>query len=135
METDWLAEGKNLLKEGKVDESINALRAALELDEDNADIHSYLGAAYSKKNDRLHAVYHFEQALNLQESPRGYYNLGAMYEQSKRVDEAVRQYKMALEMDPGYTKATDALKRLHDQYAIEHEHDHDNEDTPPPAQV
>jgi Flp pilus assembly protein TadD len=123
METDWLTEGKNLLKEGKIDEAISALRAALELDEDNAEIHSFLGAAYSRKGDRLHAVYHFEQAANLEESPRAYFNLGAMYEQSKRIDEAVRQYRMALEMDKGYTKASEALKRLQQQYVVEHEHD------------
>ena len=43
-----------------------------------------------------------------------------MYEQSKRIDEAVRQYKMALDVDRGYTKASDALNRLKEQYAIEH---------------
>ncbi len=134
METDLFAEGKNLLKEGKVDEAITALRAALELDEENAEIHTYLGAAYSKKGDRLHAVYHFEQSLNLEESARAYFNLGAMYELSKRIDEAVRQYKMALEMDKGYTKASDALTRLQEQYAIDHIHDGEVEDSPQPAE-
>jgi len=120
MEMDMFEEGKNLLKQGNIDEAIAALRAALELDDENAEIHTYLGVAYSKKNDRLHAVYHFEQAVNLDESARAYFNLGAMYEQSKRIDEAVRQYKMALEADRGYTKASDALNRLREQYAIEH---------------
>jgi Flp pilus assembly protein TadD len=130
METDLFAEGKSLLKDGNVDEAITALRAALELDLDNPEIHTYLGAAYSKKGDRLHAVYHFEQSLNLEESARAYFNLGAMYEQSKRFDEAVRQYKMSLEMDKGYTKATAALNRLKEQFAIDHENDSPEREVP-----
>ncbi len=130
METDLFTEGKSLLKEGKVDEAITALRAALELDLDNAEIHTYLGAAYSQIGDRLHAVYHFEQSLNLEETARGYFNLGAMYEQSKRFDEAVRQYKMSLEIDKGYAKAIAALNRLKEQFAVEHEHDSPERDVP-----
>ena len=134
METDLFVEGKRLLKEGKVDEAIATLRAALELDMDNPAVHTYLGAAYSKTGDRLHSIYHFEQSLNLEESARSYFNLGAMYDQSKRYDEAVRQYRMALEMDKGYTKAAEALNRLKEMFAAEHEHDAEKQDVPQTAQ-
>jgi tetratricopeptide (TPR) repeat protein len=105
-----------LIGSGNIDEAIAILSEACSNDSDNAQIHALLGVAYQHKSDRMHAVYHFEEALRLDESAKNYYNLGAMYEFSHRIDEAIRQYNMALEMDPDYKRAKNALDRLHQTY-------------------
>ena len=105
-----------LIGSGNIDEAIAILIDVCSNDSDNAQIHALLGVAYQQKGDKMHAVYHFEEALRLDESAKNYYNLGAMYELSRRIDEAVRQYNMAIEMDSEYSKAKNALDRLRQSY-------------------
>ena len=114
-------EGLRLLQAGAVDDAIAVLENVLESNPDDAETHTYLGAAYNQKDDKLHAVHHFEESVRLQETPRSYYNLGLVYEASHRIDEAVRQYRMAAELDPNYVLAQQALKRLHDRFEAEHQ--------------
>ncbi|MGB9620159.1 MAG: tetratricopeptide repeat protein, partial [Armatimonadota bacterium] len=91
-------EGLRLLKAGKISEAIAELEQALALDPEDAQLHSYLGAAYNAVPDKLHAIHHFEECLRIEETPKAYYNLGLVYESVHRIDEAVRQYRMALEL-------------------------------------
>ena len=114
-------EGLRLLKAGKISEAIAKLEQALALDPDDARLHCYLGAAYNAVPDKLHAIHHFEECLRVEETPKAYYNLGLVYESVHRIDEAVRQYRMALELDPNYTQAQEALKKLHERFEIEHQ--------------
>lgn len=109
-------EGLRLLKAGQIDQAIDVLGKVLQADSEDAKAHMYIGIAYYQKNDRLHSIHHLEESLRLEETPKGYYNLGLVYEAVNRVDEAVRQYRMALEMDPNYELANQALKRLHDKF-------------------
>ncbi len=113
-------EGLSLFRSGRVREAIAKLEDALRLDDEDPQTHTYLGAAYNAANDKLHAVHHFEESVRLLESPNSLYNLGVAYESVHRIDEAVRQYRMAAELDPSYTKACDALQRLHTQYTAAH---------------
>src|ERR1017187_3474718 len=106
-------EGLRLLKAGQVDEAVKVLQEVVRADEEDATAQMYLGAAYNQQGDKLHAIHHFEESLRIEETAKGYYNLALIYEQVHRVDEAVRQYRMALEPDPNYTPAKDALDRLH----------------------
>lgn len=110
-------EGLRLLKAGQIDEAIQVLEKLADKGSVDSLVHSYLGAAYSKKGDKVLAIHAFEEALRLQETPKAYFNLAVMYEYAGRIDEAVREYKMAAELDPSYALAQDALKRLHDQFA------------------
>lgn len=104
------------LKAGDTEQAIAMLTELVEADPDDAQLHSYLGTAYHKIGDRLHSIHHFEEALRLEESPRSYYNLGMVYEYSNRIDEAVREFQVAVSLDPTYTKAVDALNRLRTQF-------------------
>jgi tetratricopeptide (TPR) repeat protein len=113
-------EGLRLLKAGQVDQAIEALEKVLQADSDDAKAHMFLGIAYNQKGDRLRAIHHLEESVRLEETARSYYNLGLMYESAKRVDEAIREYRMAIELDPSYAPAHDALKRLHDQFEAAH---------------
>ena len=112
--------GLQLLKSGQLDEAIDLLSKLVEADPDDPRVHTYLGAAYSRKGDRLHAVHEFEEALRLEESAASYYNLGAMYESLHRIDEAVREYLTATQIDPNHARAAQAVARLHSQYEAAH---------------
>ena len=113
-------EGLRLLKAGELDEAIDVLNKVLQSRPDDPQIHTYLGVAYNEKGDRLHAIAAFEESLRLQETPKSYYNLGQIYESVHRVDEAVRQYRMAIELDPNYAPAQQALNKLHAKFEAEH---------------
>ncbi len=114
-------QGLQLLKAGQVDEAIALLTTLEQADPDEPQIHTYLGAAYSRKNDRLHALWEFEEALRLEESATNYYNLAAMYESLHRIDEAVREYLMAVQVDPTHVRAAQAVERLKNQYKADHQ--------------
>lgn len=113
-------EGLRLLKAGQVDQAIEVLGKTLQADSDDARAHMVIGIAYNRKGDRLHAIHHLEESVRLEESARTYYNLGLVYESANRVDEAIREYRMAVELDPSYTPAQEALKKLHDQFEAAH---------------
>jgi Flp pilus assembly protein TadD len=109
-------EGLRLLKAGQLDDAIRVLEKVRDKTDD-PQVCSYLGAAYSQKDDKMNAIHAFEEALRLQETPKAYFNLAVMYESVGRIDEAVREYRMAAELDPSYDRAQEALTRLHDQFA------------------
>ena len=110
-------EGLRLLKAGQVDDAVRVLTEVIRADEDDALAHMYLGAAFNTKGDKLHAIHHFEESLRLEETAKGYYNLALIYEAVHRLDEAVRQYRMAIEIDANYAPAQEALNRLHNAIA------------------
>lgn len=112
-------EGLRLLKAGQIDDAIEVLEK-VRAKVDDAQVCAYLGAAYSQKSDKMNAIHAFEESLRLNETPKAYYNLAMIYESVSRVDEAVREYRMAIELDPTYAPAKDALDRLHNQFAAVH---------------
>ena len=116
VETSTRDEGLRLIKAGCFAEAIGVLKEALTAAPDDAKIYSYLGIAYSRMGSKLHAIASFEESLRLEETPRSYYNLGQMYELVHRTDEAIREYRMAIEMDPDYAPARDALEKLHSKF-------------------
>ncbi len=113
-------EGLRLLKEGNIDEAIDLLEKAKDEDPEDAQIHSYLGAAYNQKGDKVRSIFSFEEALRLEETPRNYFNLGLAYQSVNRTDEAIRQYNMALDIDPDYKQARTAVDRLKEAFTAEH---------------
>lgn len=113
-------EGIRLMKAGQFGEAIDVLGQLVEQDPEDPELQGYLGIAYFQKGDKLHAIRHLEESVNIQETPRMYYNLGLVYEAAYREDEAIRQYKMALDMDSNYTLAQKALDKLHQTFEAAH---------------
>ena len=109
-------EGLRLLKAGEIEDAIKVLEKVRE-NVDDAQACAYLGAAYSKKGDRPRAIRAFEESLRIEETPKAYYNLAVMYESVGRLDEAVREYQMAIELDPEYIPAQQALNKLQAKFA------------------
>ena len=109
-------EGLGLFKSGLLDNAIEKLNQAKSINPEDPQIHAYLGAAYIKKGDKLNAVFAFEEALRLEETPKAYYNLALAYEQTNRIDKAVQEYRIALELDPNYAAAQAALNRIQQKY-------------------
>lgn len=112
-------EGLRLLKAGEIENAIEVLEKVCKKAED-AQACAFLGAAYSQKGDRLRAIHSFEESLRIEETPRNYFNLARMYETCGRIDEAVREYKMATDLDPNYGPAKEAVDRLRSQFATTH---------------
>lgn len=108
------------LKSGQIDDAVALLLPLSVDDPDDPELHTLLGTAYHKKGDRLHSIYHFEEAVRLDESAKAYYNLGMVYEYANRIDEAVREFQVAVSLDPNYTKAQDALDKLKAQHDSGH---------------
>ena len=113
-------EGLRLLKAGQLDEAIAVLEEVAKKNSDDAQLYMYLGAAYNQKGNRLRAVHAFERSAELEETPKSCYNLGLIYESLNRMDEAVRNYRNALNIDPSYAPALTAVKKLQDQYMSAH---------------
>ncbi len=109
-------EGIRLLKAGQVDDSIRILEEFCDKHDDH-QAWAYLGAAFSQKGDKMQAIHAFEESLRLKETSKAYYNLAVVYESVGRIDEAVREYRMATELDPNYNPAQEALVRLANQFA------------------
>ncbi|MFQ3549703.1 MAG: tetratricopeptide repeat protein [Armatimonadota bacterium] len=105
-------EALKLIKSGAYDEAIDFLQQVIAQDADDPDYHTFLGVAYCRKGDKLHSIAAFEESLRLDESPKAYYNLGLIYEEANRIEEAVRQYRMALEINPDYAPALKAMEKF-----------------------
>ncbi len=115
-----IEEAVRLLRAGEIDEGIKVLGDILRADMDDARAHMLIGIAYGKKSDKLHAIHHLETSVNLDENPKALFNLGMIYEASHRVDEAVRQYRRAIQLDPNYSMAQEALHKLQEQFSAAH---------------
>ena len=79
---------------------------------------NYLGIAYAKKGLYNRAVGAFLAALRLKTSvPSVHYNMGLAYQADGFPAEARQEFEKALEIDPSYERAVEALKVLEVQVA------------------
>lgn len=108
-----VSEGAQLFKEGKLQEAIAKLKAAVEADASNVQAHSYLGAAYASKGEHPASIEQFQAALDLDPTRAIHsFNLGQAYENSGNKQRAQDFYKAALAIDPQYARAQQRLDAL-----------------------
>ena len=91
------------------------LKEALELDEGIAlpTLYIYLARVYLGQNRLDDAVREAQKgALLLTSDPEGFYWLGQVYQTKGEVDAAREAYQQALELEPNYTLANEALSTL-----------------------
>ncbi|MCE5200589.1 MAG: tetratricopeptide repeat protein [Armatimonadota bacterium] len=105
--------GVEAFKAGNTDTAIEALEEVTRLDHQNHRAFSYLGAAYAAKGRFNAAIGAFKQAEQI--APRVasiHFNIAQAYEASGIPNEAEYEYERALEIDPNYTRAREALDVL-----------------------
>ncbi|MFH7319308.1 YcaO-like family protein [Desulfurivibrio sp. D14AmB] len=93
--------GECLKDMARYDEAIGVLRRGIELDEERPDIHNLLGFCHYKLADYETAVTHFSRTIDLEPgSAIDFANLGVNLRKLNRTQEAARNFKIALTMDP-----------------------------------
>jgi tetratricopeptide (TPR) repeat protein len=101
--------------EGRWDEGVQHLRAALRVDPQSAEAHNALGSLSLRKGDLGAAAGEFTEALRLDPKfPWAHYNLGLVFQRQNRLNEAIREFHEALTDDPQFQAAREALYRLED---------------------
>jgi Flp pilus assembly protein TadD len=86
---------------GRLDEAVEQLRAALKLDAENSDLHRELGITFLLGKDWKRARVEMLEAIRHDPTDADAYNgLGYALEKMGDLDEAVKQYRMATQLDP-----------------------------------
>jgi len=112
--------GLESLKANDIDKAIEYLeQATADLPQEFAAF-NYLGAAYARKGLYNRAVGTFLAALNLKPNvPSVHFNIGLAYQADGFLAEARQEFEKALEIDPSYERASEALKALEVQASQE----------------
>ncbi|HOJ61529.1 MAG TPA: tetratricopeptide repeat protein [bacterium] len=102
---NWLALGKEYLRQNYSPNALQALRRSAELDPANAQAHSLLAVLYLNQKDILRAQDHLLKAISLDpQNPDLYNNLGVCYLMQNKYPEAVEAFQTAVQygsQDPG----------------------------------
>ncbi|MCL5104956.1 MAG: tetratricopeptide repeat protein [Armatimonadetes bacterium] len=105
--------GVEAFKAGDLDKAIEELETATHLDHSDYKAFTYLGAAYAARNRYNAAIGAFKMAEQINPGVASiHYNIAQAYEASGIPNEAEYEYERAVEIDPNYTKATEALSVL-----------------------
>ncbi len=87
---------------GRLDEAVESLRAALKLDPENSDLHRELGITFLLGKDWKRARVEMLEAIRHDPTDADAYNgLGYALEKMGDLDDAVKQYRKATQLDPG----------------------------------
>lgn len=98
---------------GRFREALEPLRQGLAVDSERTDIHNLMGFCHFQLKEHEQAIRCFENVIRLDPgSAIDYANIASNYRDLGRPAEAVRYYRMALEIDPGIDFARDNLARL-----------------------
>ena len=94
-------------------EALQVLEQGRVIDDERTDIHNLMGFCHFKLGAHEDAIQSFERVVQLNPSSAiDYANIASNYRDLGRRDEAIRYYRMALEIDPSITFARDNLARL-----------------------
>jgi len=110
--------GVEAFKSGDCDTAIDELEAATRLDQSNYKAFNFLGAAYAARDRYNAAIGAFKTAEQIAPNVASiHYNIAQAYEASGIPAEAEYEYERALQINPDYEKAREALailkKKLH----------------------
>jgi tetratricopeptide (TPR) repeat protein len=100
---------------GLGDEAIEHCRRAIEVDPDFGNPYNDIGAYLIEKGDLVGAVEWLERAKKAKRYEAyfyPYFNLGRVYEAQGKLFEAMREYRAAIDLNPGYRLAIRAFRRL-----------------------
>ena len=85
--------------------AIEFYRKALLVHPDSVDAHGLMGLSYASLGDHQQALECFDKAIGIRPDYRGYYNKGVVLAKLGRNDEAINNYKMALNNNPHHLES------------------------------
>lgn len=89
------------LRQGKLDEAISLLQAAVDLRPDNSPAHENLAKALLQKGQVADALIHYRKLLELQPDNMEVHNIvGTVLTQQGRVEEGVEEWQKVLSVEP-----------------------------------
>lgn len=105
--------GLELLRAGKLDEAIEQLELATTRFPEDYRAFNYLGVAYAQKKLVNRAIGALQTAIRLRGDVANiHYNLGLVYQAEGFHEEARQEFEKALEIDPSYHRAEEALRAM-----------------------
>lgn len=108
--------GVALSEAGKIEESIEAYKKAINLDKHYQDPLSNIAVAYSIRGDIDKAIESLQAAIHISPNyPEAYNNLGSLLIQKKEYDSAERMLNRAIHFRPYYGKAYYNLARMYEE--------------------
>jgi tetratricopeptide (TPR) repeat protein len=100
---------------GLTDQAIEECRSAIEVDPDFGNPYNDIGAYLIEKGDHAGAAAWLKRAMTATRYEcyfYPHYNLGRVYEAQGKLFDALREYKAAIDLNPGYALAIRAFRRL-----------------------
>ncbi len=100
---------------GRYDEAIAECRRAIEVDPEFGNPYNDIGAYLVELGRHEESIDWFKKAMTAPRyEPRHYphFNLGRVYETQGKWMAAIEEYQFALEVNPSYSLAQDAIERL-----------------------
>ena len=99
---DLVAEGRKLLADGNIGDTLYVATKATERDGGNPEAWALLGRARFLFGDVDDAIYEYKRAIKLKPNEGRYYDeLGDIYDDTGKLDDALVQYKRAAQVEPG----------------------------------
>jgi Tfp pilus assembly protein PilF len=101
------------LMAGHASEAIQELRSLLQQDAENAEAYELMGAALTMAGNKDGGLACFERACELKPERASYhYNFGCALEKLDDPMRAIAQFRLAVQADPNYTRASEAVRRV-----------------------
>lgn len=85
--------------------AIESYRKALSANPDSVDAHGLMGASYANQGHHRQARECFDKVIEIQLDYRGYYHRGIVLADLGRCDEAIDNYKTALDINPNHLES------------------------------
>jgi len=103
--------GKASSERGRLDDAVSAYLKALSIEPYDSDTYVNLGIAYFEQGNVDLAIANFKKSIWMKnDDATTHYLLGRSYIRKGLIEEAKLEYREALNIDPGFTPAMDALR-------------------------
>ena len=111
----YLAQGRQLVSEGRYPEAIRDLQEAAGLIPESSECYLLLGQAYELSGKHRKALQEFQTSLQLDNNAATHLWLAHTYQSMKQPAEALQEAETALSMNPGDKNAQEMIESIHRQ--------------------